>query len=105
MIGFLRSAWLIFVELSIILFPLLIIALVVARRANPALEAHLAWGRRRKELEAEVVRLSYVEGGFEALIAAQGELAAHDVLEPEVPWWARRLVKGLALRPGSAPRR
>lgn len=90
MIGLLRALGIVLLELGPLILALVAIAAVVRWRARPQLVAHEAWRLRRLELEAEVVRRSHDEAdGVDALVAAQGELAAHDVLEPPRPWWAR----------------
>lgn len=87
MAALLRTLWVVFVELWPVLLLAAIGAAVLWRRARPALRARQAWEGEHKLLEAEVVRLSHVHGEIEALVEAQGRLAAHEVLKPEVPRW------------------
>lgn len=87
MAGFLRALGLVIVELGPLLVLFAIAGMVLWRRARPALTARAAWEAERRALEAEVVRQSHVAGGIETLVEAQGRLAAHEVMKPELPRW------------------
>jgi hypothetical protein len=75
-------------ELWPVLLVLLALGVAAWAGARPHAARLAAWRAERKRLEAEVVRLSHVSGEVEALVEAQGRVAAHDVLRPDRPRWA-----------------
>ena len=83
----LRALGVILAELWPFIVLAVVVGLVLWRRARPALAARAAWEAEHKAIAAEVVRLAHQAGEIDALVAAQGELEAHEVLKPALPAW------------------
>lgn len=82
-----KTVLIIFAELLPFIILAALLGLLLHRISRPQVAAYGVWKRRRQELAAAVTLESHRHDNMAAMLEAQGQLAAHDDLKPELPRW------------------